>query len=146
MPDSNRLWIRPFPEEGVFWVGYSDDFPRAYKLEENPQPEKNFYEYGLYQVLVKYFPQFKDCRPTAPFAGHYSINTLDGHPVIFEENNLIVIGGASGSGILKADAIGRIGAAVYKGEKFATLYGGKKFKVSDLSLKNRKVEHEEFVI
>jgi glycine/D-amino acid oxidase-like deaminating enzyme len=141
-----RVLIRPFPTEGVFWLSYADDFPRAFKLEEDPQPEKNFYQYGIYQVLVKYFPQFRDCRPYSAFAGLYEINTLDGHPVIFEERDLIVVGGASGSGIMKADAIGRIAAALYNGEKYALLYGGRKFKISDLSIKERCVESEKLQI
>lgn len=141
-----RVLIRPFPTEGVFWVSYADDFPRAFRLEEDPQPEKSFYEYGIYQVLVKYFPQFRDCHPHSAFAGLYEINTLDGHPVIFEENDLIVVGGASGSGIMKADAIGRIAAALYDGEEYAVLYGGRKFRVSDLSIKERRVEPEKLQI
>jgi FAD-dependent oxidoreductase domain-containing protein 1 len=141
-----RVLIRPFPTEGVFWLSYADDFPRAFKLEDDPQPEKNFYQYGIYQVLVKYFPQFRDCRPYSAFAGLYEINTLDGHPVIFEERDLIVVGGASGSGIMKADAIGRIAAALYNGEEYALLYGGRKFKVSDLSIKKRHVEPEKLQI
>jgi glycine/D-amino acid oxidase-like deaminating enzyme len=141
-----KVLIRPFPNECVFWLGYADDFPRAYKLEDAPQPEKNFYQYGIYQVLVKYFPQFRDCRPTNAFAGLYEINTLDGQPVVFEENDLIVVGGASGSGIMKADAIGRIAAALYNGEEYAVLYGDRKFRVSDLGLKERKVEPEKLII
>lgn len=141
-----RVFIRPFPNEKVFWLGHADDFPRAFKLEEEPRPEKRFYQYGIYQVLVKYFPQFKDCKPSSAFAGLYEINTLDGQPVIFEENDLIVVGGASGSGIMKADAIGRIAAALYRNEKFTVLYDDKKFRVSDLSLRNRCVEPETLVI
>jgi len=143
---SLRILVRPFPNEGVFWLGYADDFPRAFKIEDDPQPEKNFYQYGIYQVLVKYFPQFKDCRPTSAFAGMYEVNTLDGQPVIFEENGLIVVGGASGSGIMKADSIGRIAAALYGEEKFAFFYGDRKFKVSDLGLKKRCVEPEKLII
>jgi glycine/D-amino acid oxidase-like deaminating enzyme len=141
-----RVLVRPFPTEGVFWLSYADDFPRAFKLEDEPQPEKSFYEYGIYQVLVKYFPQFRDCHPYSAFAGLYEINTLDGHPVIFEEKDLIVVGGASGSGIMKADAIGRIAAALYDGEEYAVLYGDRKFKVSDLSIKERRVEREKLQI
>ena len=141
-----RVYIRPFPNEGFFWLGYADEFPRAFKLEEEPQPEKNFYQYGIYQVLVKYFPQFKDCHPSSAFAGLYEINTLDGQPVIFEEKDLIVVGGASGSGIMKADAIGRIAAALYNGEKYAVLHGDIDFKISDLGLKNRRVELERLLI
>jgi glycine/D-amino acid oxidase-like deaminating enzyme len=139
-------YIRPAPEEGALWLAYGDEFPRAFKLEEDPEPEENFYRYGLYQVLVKYFPQLRDCQPFSAFAGLYEINTIDGQPLIFEENDLMVVGGASGSGIMKADAIGRIAAALYKGEEYAMLFGDRKFKVSDLGLKNRNIEPEKLVI
>jgi len=139
-------YIRPAPEENALWLAYADDFPRAFEIEDEPEPEENFYTYGLYQVMSKYFPQFEGCQPFSAFAGLYEINTLDGQPVIFEENGLIVAGGASGSGILKADAIGRIAAALHSGEEQALLYGDRKFKVSDLGLKNRSVEPERLVI
>jgi glycine/D-amino acid oxidase-like deaminating enzyme len=139
-------YIRPAPEEEAFWLAYADEFPRAFKIEDEPEPEENYYTYGLYQVAVKYFPQFIDCQPFSAFAGLYEINTLDGQPLIFEENGLMVAGGASGSGILKADAIGRIAAALYSGEEYALLYGDKRFKVSDLGLKNRNIEPEKLVI
>jgi len=139
-------YIRPAPEENALWLAYADEFPRAFKIEDNPEPEENFYRYGLYQVLVKYFPQFTDCQPFSAFAGLYEINTIDGQPLIFEENGLMVVGGASGSGIMKADAIGRIAAALYKDEEYALLFGDRKFKVSDLGLKKRNVEPEKLVI
>jgi glycine/D-amino acid oxidase-like deaminating enzyme len=140
------MYIRPAPEEEAFWLAYADEFPRAFRIEDNPEPEENFYRYGLYQVLVKYFPQFADCQPFSAFAGLYEINTIDGQPLIFEENGLMVVGGASGSGILKADAIGRIATSLYNGEEYASLYGDVKFKVNDLGLKNRRVEPEKLVI
>ena len=142
----SKVFIRPFPNEEVFWLGCADEFPRGFKLEDEPQPEKDFYQYGIYQVLVKYFPQFKNCRPSSAFAGLYEVNTLDAQPVIFEENDLIVVGGASGSGIMKADAIGRIAAALYSGEKYAVLHENTRFKVSDIGLKARCVESEKLVI
>jgi len=139
-------YIRPAPEEDALWLAYADEFPRAFKIEDEPEPEENFYKYGLYQVMLKYFPQFIDCQPFSAFAGLYEINSIDGQPVIFEENGLMVVGGASGSGILKADSIGRIATALYNGEEYALLYGDRKFKVSDLGLKNRSVEPERLVI
>lgn len=139
-------YIRPAPEEDALWLAYADEFPRAFKVEEEPEPEENYYTYGLYQVMVKYFPQLTDCQPFSSFAGLYEINSIDGQPIIFEENGVLVVGGASGSGILKADAIGTIAAALYNGEEYAYLYGDRKFKVSDLGLKNRSVEPEKLVI
>ena len=58
----------------------------------------------------------------------------------------MVVGGASGSGIMKADAMGRIAAALYSGEEYALLYDGEKFRVSDLGLRDRRVEPEKLVI
>jgi FAD-dependent oxidoreductase domain-containing protein 1 len=139
-------YIRPAPEEDALWLAYADEFPRAFRVEDNPEPEENYYKFGLYQVFVKYFPQFKDCEPFSSFAGLYEINTIDGQPLIFDENGLMVVGGASGSGILKADAIGRIATALFSGEEHALLYGDKKFRVSDLGLKNRNIEPEKLVI
>lgn len=139
-------YIRPAPEEDALWLAYADEFPRAFKIEDNPEPEENYYRFGLYQVMVKYFPQFADCQPFSAFAGLYEINTLDGQPVIFEENGVMVVGGASGSGILKADAIGRIATALHNEEEYALLYGDREFKVSDLGLRDRNIEPEKLVI
>jgi glycine/D-amino acid oxidase-like deaminating enzyme len=139
-------YIRPAPEEDALWLAYADEFPRAFKVEDEPEPEENYYRFGLYQVFVKYFPQFLDCQPFSAFAGLYEINTLDGQPVVFEENGLMMVGGASGSGILKADALGRIATSLNSGEEYAVLFGEKKFRVSDLGLKNRDVEPEKLVI
>ncbi len=140
------VYIRPDIAGEGFLVSYADDFPRAYKLEEHPQPEANFYRYGIHPVVAKYFPQFSNAQPSGAFAGLYEINTLDGQPVVFEQNGLIVVGGASGSGIMKADAIGRIAQALYAGKEFAVLFGGKEFRVSDLSLNRRNIEPEKLII
>ncbi|MCE4605978.1 MAG: FAD-binding oxidoreductase [Desulfurococcales archaeon] len=139
------VYLRPEPFEKAFWVGLSDDLGRPFILEENPQPEEKYYMYGIYPVLHQYFPQFTDMWPSSMWAGHYDIS-LDGQPVIFEDYNLIVSAGTSGSGIMKADAIGRITASLYYGEREAELYTGEAFRVSDLSLQYRKVEPELLII
>ena len=141
-----RVYLKPALEENAFWFSYGDEFPRAFKLEDEPQPEENYYQYGIYQVAIKYFPQFAGSQPFTSWAGQYAMNTLDGQPVIFEENDLLVVAGASGSGNMKADAIGRIAASLYAGEEYAVLYGDKKFRVSDLSITQRRVEPEKLII
>jgi len=47
---------------------------------------------------------------------------------------------------MKADSLGRIMDALVAGEPEAELFGGRKFRVGDLGVKHRHVEHEEFVI
>jgi glycine/D-amino acid oxidase-like deaminating enzyme len=140
------VYLRPNLEGKSFGVGYADEFPRAYQVEEHPKPETDFYRHGLHPIVVKYLPQFEAAASTGGFAGLYEINTLDEQPVVFGEHGVVVVGGGSGSGIMKADALGRIAAAVYAGEEYATLFGGRPFKVSDLGLKERCVEREKLVI
>ncbi|RLI06598.1 FAD-binding oxidoreductase [Candidatus Bathyarchaeota archaeon] len=140
------IYVRPVLEEEAFWTGYADEFPREFRTEDEPAPEPEFYEYGIYQVLVKYLPQFKGARPYSSWAGQYAYCTLDCQPVVFEEHDVMVVSGGSGSGVMKADAVGRIAAALYAGEEYAELYGGEKFRVSDLGLEERRVEPEELVL
>ena len=77
------------------------------------------------------------------------MNTIDKNPVVFKANGidgLQVVAAGSGSGIMKADAIGRIAAALYNDLEYAELFGGSKFKVSRLGLEERDVDKEDFVI
>ena len=77
------------------------------------------------------------------------MNTMDKNPVVFKPEGIsgvLVVTAGSGSGIMKADAIGRITEALYRGEEYADLFGNTSFKVSRLGLKNRDVDKEYFVI
>ncbi|MBD3207723.1 FAD-dependent oxidoreductase, partial [Candidatus Bathyarchaeota archaeon] len=144
LPKANILF-RPELSEGSIWLACADEIGRKFELEEDPQPEEDYYTNDIYYVLVKYFPCFEDVRPMNMWAGQYAINSLDETPVIYESSGLYYIGAASGSGIMKADSLGRILDALVADEEEAELYGGRKFKVSDLGIKHRRVEHEEFV-
>jgi glycine/D-amino acid oxidase-like deaminating enzyme len=145
LPTANILF-RPELSEGSIWLACADDLGRKFELEEDPQPEEDYYTNNIYYVLVKYFPCFEDVRPMNMWAGQYAINSLDETPVIYEDSGLYYIGAASGSGIMKADSLGRILDALVAGEEEAELYGGRKFKVLDLGVRQRHVEHEGFVI
>jgi FAD-dependent oxidoreductase domain-containing protein 1 len=145
LPKSTVLF-RPELSEGSLWMGCADNLGRAYGLEDDPQPEEDYYTNNVYHVLVKYFPCFEDVRPMNMWAGQYAINSLDDIPVIAPYPGLIYIGAASGSGIMKSDALGRIAAALYVGEEVAELFGGHRFKVADLGIHTRNVEREHFVI
>jgi FAD-dependent oxidoreductase domain-containing protein 1 len=59
---------------------------------------------------------------------------------------VLVVNGASGSGIMKADAMGRIADALYRGEPEAELFGGKNIRSTTLSIKDRDVEIESVII
>ena len=153
----NQKGILPFtilPKSGVyvkhdetgkgFWTGCADDLGRTFSLDVTP--EKGFYEFNIRPILTKYLPLFENARITNKLAGLYACNTIDGNPYVFERHELIIISGCSGSGIMKADAIGRIVDALYQRKGEAELYGNVKFKVSDLGIEKRNVENEEFTL
>jgi FAD-dependent oxidoreductase domain-containing protein 1 len=145
LPKASILF-RPELSEGSLWLGCADDLGRAFGLEDDPQAEEDYYTNNVYHVLVKYFPCFMDVRPMNMWAGQYAINSFDGLPVVAGEEGLIYVGAASGSGIMKADALGRIAAALYADEEEAELYGGHRFRVADIGVHQRRVERETMII
>jgi FAD-dependent oxidoreductase domain-containing protein 1 len=140
------IYLKSNGREQSLWTGVSDDLGRPFSFEEEPTAEEDFYTYNIYPILTHYFPNLKNVRPHTMWAGHYDINTIDANPYVFQKPGLIVAVGMSGSGISKADAIGRIVSAVYAKKEIATLYGGKHFKVARLGIKTRQIEPESFVI
>lgn len=146
-------FIKSVEENSEFWLGCDDDFNRPFinvpsATLEDCRAELSYFERSLRPILRQYFPEFDGAKPNQMWAGYYSYNTLDSIPFAFEENGLIIAGGASGSGIMKSDALGRIVDALYRfGENGeASLYGGRSYKISDLGFKRRSVEREEWVI
>ncbi len=140
------VFMRPTPAEDSFWVGAADDLGRPFRFEENPKTETEYYTLNIYPILSKYFSQYVDLRPTNAWAGLYDINTLDANPWIIRDNGIILATGLSGSGVMKADAVGRIVAALYDNKEYANLYGGRKIKVNRLGLHERDVGVESFVL
>ena len=58
----------------------------------------------------------------------------------------MVVGGTSGSGVMKADSLGRIVAGRLLGREVVELAHGNDFRVTELGLTPRVVPPEEFVI
>jgi len=145
---SAGLYFRPQLQERGFWIGCGDKLGRSYDYvqpEHYSNPESAYYENSVYPVLSKYFPAFEGARPTGSWAGAYSYSP-DAIPYVYLENGVLVLNGASGSGIMKADAMARIADALYRGLPEAELYGGKKMLSTTLSQRERKVEVESVVI
>ncbi len=140
------VYLKAEVSEGSIWVGCADNLGRRFGVEDDPQPEESYYTDDIYHVLVEYLPCFKDVRPVNMWAGQYAINGYDGIPVVAPAPGMIYVGAASGSGIMKSDALGRIAASLYVEEPEAELYGGRRFRVADLGVHSRRVEREEFII
>jgi len=143
--------FKPVSEENNFWIACEDDVNRPFldvpdhDLEEY-KAEREYYEKSVYPVLTSYFPEFRDSGIRTMWAGLYSYNTVDNLPFVFRKQNLIVVGGDSGSGIMKGDSLGRIVNSVYRDEEEAPLYGDVPYRTSKLSFERRDVEREEWVI
>ncbi len=143
--------FKPVSEEKDFWVACEDEVNRPFiDLPEHDldryTAEREYFEKSVYPVLVSYFPDFRGSKVKAMWAGLYSYNTVDNLPFAFRESNLIVVGGDSGSGIMKGDSLGRVVDSLYRDEEEARLHGGVSYRVSKLGFRRRDVEREEWVI
>ena len=101
-------------ESAEFWIGCEDEVNRPYISYpehdlDSYTAEPSYYERDVYPVLREYFPQFDGARPARMWAGLYGYNTLDNLPFVFAENGLVVVGGDSGSGVMKGDSLGQDG-------------------------------------
>ena len=143
---NGEVYLRPVTRESSVWVGAVAGLGRPFRLEEDPAAEENFYTGNVYPVLSEYFPCFTNLRPTNMWAGFYDVNSLDATPIVTRVENCIIVGGMSGSGIMKADAVGRIAAAIFDDKDEATLYGDRTIRASQVGLVNRDVETEKLVI
>lgn len=143
--------FKPVGEEGSFWVACEDQVNRKFiDLPEHDlekyQAEREYFDKSIYPILASYFPDFAGSKVRAMWAGLYSYNTIDSTPFAFRDQNLIVVGGDSGSGIMKGDALGRIVDALYREQSEATLFGDAPYAASKIGFEKRDVEREEWVI
>lgn len=144
-------YFRPVSKEECLWVGCEDEVNRPFiDLPDHDVgsylAEKKYYEKGVLPVLTSYFPDFRESVVRAMWAGLYAYNTIDNIPFAFRKRNLIVVGGDSGSGIMKGDSLGRVVDSLYRDEEETTLYGGTHYRTSKLSFESRDVQREEWVI
>jgi glycine/D-amino acid oxidase-like deaminating enzyme len=140
------IFVKGEVTEGSIWLGAADSLGRKFDFEETPQAEERYYQNDIYQILVNYFPCFSDLRPINMWAGQYAINSFDEIPIVTSIPGMIYVGAASGSGIMKSDALGRVVSALYRGEKEAQLFNGTTIEVSNLGIEEREVEKEQFII
>jgi len=139
------VYIKPVLDKNIMIAGCADDLGQPF-LMSDPEPGTLYFQRAIEPVLNHYFPELKDFTLSLKWAGYYDYHWPDMTPVIESAANLTWVGGTSGSGIMKADAIGRIAAAGLQGHREAVLADGSRFTVSRLSLRNREVEKEELII
>ncbi|MFW9990467.1 MAG: NAD(P)/FAD-dependent oxidoreductase [Candidatus Odinarchaeota archaeon] len=140
------LYIKlPVTKGNILVVGSADNLGQPFQMID-PESDPEYFHKAIDPVLQHYFPRLVDYELKLKWAGYYAYHWPDNNPVIETVANLTWVSGTSGSGIMKADAIGRIAAASIQGKEEAVLFDGSKFRVSALSLRHREVEEEKFVI
>lgn len=139
------VYIKPILDRNILIVGCADDLGQPFMMS-NPEPDPRYFHNAIEPVLNHYFPKLAGYELSLKWAGYYDYHWPDMTPVIESVANITWVGGTSGSGIMKADAVGRIAAAGLQGHREAILADGSRFKVSRLSLRDREVEKEELII
>jgi glycine/D-amino acid oxidase-like deaminating enzyme len=139
------VYLKPIIKDKTIIVGCADDLGQPYKLTDFNADQK-YFDNAIKPVLKHYFKYLKEYNLYLKWAGYYAYHWPDKNPVIENVSNITWVSGTSGSGIMKADAIGRITASKLLEDKYATLADQSKFKVSNLSLYERNVDLEKLII
>jgi glycine/D-amino acid oxidase-like deaminating enzyme len=138
-------YVKPILHRRMMILGLADDLGQPYDMND-PGPDEEYFERGIVPVLDHYFPELKDWELKMKWAGYYSYHWPDKNPVVESVKNITWAAGTSGSGIMKADAIGRVAASRVLGRNVIELFDGSKILTDSVSLKNRDVDNEKFVI
>ena len=133
------------PAAASFILGYANP-DQAPGLEEPAMPQRDFYDNRIRPQVAAYFPVFQGLAPTYAWAGHYDEHLPDRTPFVERLAGALVVGGTSGSGVMKADSLGRVVAGLVGGLDVVELGHGGHFRIADLSLQQRAAPLEEFVI
>ena len=139
------VYLKPITGKDFIMVGCADDLGQPYS-REYPYPDPAYFRNAIEPVLNHYFPSMGTYTQTTKWAGHYAYHWPDKNPVVETVSNLTWVSGTSGSGIMKADALGRIAQGHVRGKSEVGLADGRPFTVSRLTLRDRNVENEGFII
>ena len=140
-----EAYLRPAPAAQSFIVGFANE-DQSPGLEDRPVAEPEFFEARILPQLERYLPIFRGAVPGQSWAGLYEDHPPDRIAFVDHMSGALVVGGASGSGIMKADALGRAAAGLCFGRSQVELGDGKPLNVADLGLQDRTLPPEEFVI
>jgi glycine/D-amino acid oxidase-like deaminating enzyme len=141
------IYIKPALLNKLVMVGCANELGNPYTMDKYPpESDEDYFKNAIAPVIEHYFPQLSNYQLYSKWAGYYAYYWPDKNPVIEKISNIQWVSGTSGSGIMKADAIGRIAAARASDNAEVELFDGTKFPVMDLSLKSRRVDSEDLII
>jgi len=152
--------LKPIHRQRHLWVGIVDTVAHPIGTREDPgrdgRLDYNMAELGerdafgtdVLPAVTPYLPRFETTavRLENSWGGYYNFSP-DGLPVLTEEPyGVIFVGGDSGSGIMKADSIGRLVAAKFEGKTEARLFTGSSYRLDRLSLHHRITQEERIIL
>jgi FAD-dependent oxidoreductase domain-containing protein 1 len=152
--------LKPIFRQRQLWVGCFDSVAHSIGTREDPgrdgRLEYNMAEMGdreafgtdVLPAVTPYFPKFETtgARLENSWGGYYHFSP-DGLPVLLEEPyGVMFVGGDSGSGVMKADSLGRLVAAKYEEKPEARLFTGEAYRLDRLSLSHRVVQEEKIIL
>ncbi|MHA1211573.1 MAG: NAD(P)/FAD-dependent oxidoreductase [Candidatus Heimdallarchaeota archaeon] len=141
------VYVKPVLQNNLLVVGCANELGNPYQMDDYPpSASETYFQNVIAPVLHYYFPKLTNYKLFSKWAGYYANYWPDKNPVVEKVSNIQWVSGTSGSGIMKADAIGRIAAARAIGDSKVELFTNTSFNVMDLSLKKRKVDSEELII
>ena len=131
-------------------IGTREDPGRDGRLDYNmaQMGDREAFSTDVLPAVTPYLPRFETSgiRLENSWGGYYNFSP-DGLPVLVAEPyGVIFVGGDSGSGIMKADSLGRLVAARYDGASDARLFSGENYRVDRLSLDHRVVQDEKIIL
>ena len=147
------IYMKP-SREGGFYLAFADDIGREISLDTTP--ERDYLVDCIHPFVKGYFPAFGSATLKAMDAGSYCYDEVYRTPVVdWIHGGIMLVSGASGSGIMKADAIGRVAARRYelgcaghgRSRSDIELPGGVAINTEDLTIRGRsRIEPEQLVI
>jgi FAD-dependent oxidoreductase domain-containing protein 1 len=152
--------LKPVFRERRIWVGLEDTIAQPIGTREDPGrdgrldfdmarlADRAAYATDVLPAVAPYFPRFEttSVRLENAWAGYYHFSP-DGLPVLVDTPfGVTFVGGDSGSGVMKADALGRLAAAQYEGRSDGQLFGGESYRLDRLSLSARDVKEERIIL
>ncbi len=133
------------PGAAAFILGFANP-DQAPGLAEPPAADPEFYQTRIQPQITRYLPAFQGLAPAYAWAGHYDEHPPDHTPFVARLGGALVVAGSSGSGVMKADSLGRLVAGLWGGREFVELGNGETFRVADLGLQHRAAPSEDLVI
>lgn len=152
--------LKPLFRERQIWIGLVDTVAHPIGTREDPSQEgklpfrmgelgeREAFATDLLPAVSPYLPRLESPRVRLEnsWGGYYNFSP-EGAPVLTREPfGVIFVGGDSGSGIMKADALGRLVAAACQEKREASLGSGEVYPLDRLSLTRRSVEEERIIL